>query len=85
MKTLFASWNASRLDRRARALRRSLRDHQRREQAIIFALEKRSRGLRLFHAWARNSKTIDISRTPERLPSPAIATPMFTGVAKAAA
>jgi hypothetical protein len=83
MKTLFASWNASRLDRRARALRRSLRDHQRREQAIIFALEKRSRGLRLFEAWTRNPKTINISLAPE--PAPAIATPIFRDAVKTAA
>ncbi len=80
MKTLFARWNASCLDRRARALRRSLRDHQRREGAIIFELEKRSRGLRIFEAWTRTSKTVDISR-----PSGSLLAPVFHEAVKAAA
>jgi hypothetical protein len=48
MKTLLARWIANRLESRARALRRSLRDYQRREYAYISELEERSRGLRLY-------------------------------------
>jgi hypothetical protein len=50
MKTVLARWIASRLEIRARALRRSLRDYQRREYAQISVLERRSRGLRLYAA-----------------------------------
>ena len=63
MKTLLARWIASRLDIRARALRRSLRDYQRREYAEIRVLEERC-GLRLYAAWVRNN-TMSTREMPE--------------------
>jgi hypothetical protein len=52
MRVLLASWLASRLETRARRLRRALRDHQRAELRRIKAARQRSRGLRLYAAWA---------------------------------
>jgi predicted ArsR family transcriptional regulator len=60
IETLIARWIASRLQIRARALRRSLRDYQRREYAQIRVLERRSRGLRLYAAWVLKAKAISI-------------------------
>ncbi|HET7237873.1 MAG TPA: hypothetical protein VFI76_02525 [Terrimicrobiaceae bacterium] len=66
MKTLLACWIANRNQVRARALRRSLRDYQRREYAYITALEERSRGLRLYAAWAGKKSRFSIHEVPER-------------------
>ena len=52
MRVLLASWLAGRLEIRARRLRRALRDHQRAELRRIKAARQRSRGLRLYAAWA---------------------------------
>jgi hypothetical protein len=76
MKSLLARWIASRLEIRARALRRSLRDYQRREYAQISVLEERSRGLRLYAAWVRK-KAISIREVPERWQLPQITTGGF--------
>ena len=51
-------------------LRRSLRDYQRREYAHIRVLERRSRGLRLYAAWAQKTEAIRIREAPERWPLP---------------
>jgi len=57
---------AARIERRSRAMRRSLRDFQRRESTSICALEQRSRGLRLYAAWIQKEKAIGIRKEPER-------------------
>jgi len=62
MKTLLARWIANRLESRARALRRSLRDYQRREYAYISELDER---LRLYAAWRRESAAYT-PEVPER-------------------
>ena len=85
MKTLLARWIASRLAIRARALRRSLRDYQRREYAQIRVLERRSRGLRLYAAWVRKEKAISIREAPERWQLPQITAGAFDNNMKAAA
>ncbi len=85
MKALFARWMAGRLENRARSLRRSLRDYQRRESAGINVLEQRSRGLRLYAAWAQKGKPIRIHEAPVSLSLPAVSKPSFREVAKAAA
>jgi hypothetical protein len=72
MKTLLARWIATRLEIRARALRRSLRDYQRREYTQIRVLERRSRGLRLYAAWVRKEKAISIREAPERWQLPQV-------------
>jgi hypothetical protein len=59
VKVLIASWLAGRIEIHARKLRRALRDHERSELRRIRAARQRSRGLRLYAAWARkesNSK-----------------------------
>jgi len=83
MKTLFARWIASRLEKRARILRRCLRDFQRQETIRIGALEQRSRGLRLYIAWTRNSRATPAA--PVRLSLPEVAIPIFSKTAKSAA
>jgi hypothetical protein len=52
LKILFAFRISKRLTREARFYRRALRDHLRKENARIRKLEVRSRGLRLYAAWA---------------------------------
>jgi hypothetical protein len=84
IKSLLARWIADRLGGRARALRRSLRDYQRREYAQIRVLEERSRGLRLYAAWVRKEKPISIREVPERWQLPQITTGTFHENAKAA-
>jgi hypothetical protein len=84
MKLLLARWIAGRLAGRARVLRRSLRDYQRREYAQIRVLEDRSRGLRLYAAWVRKEKPISIREVPERWQLPQIATGPFHENVKAA-
>ena len=85
MKTLLARWIASRLEIRARALRRSLRDYHRREYAQIRVLERRSRGLRLYAAWVRKEKAISIREVPERWQLPQVTAGAFHDNVKAAA
>ena len=85
IKTLIARWIASRLEIRARALRRSLRDYQRREYAQIRVLERRSRGLRLYAAWVRKEKAISLREAPERWQSPQVTAGAFHDNMKAAA
>jgi hypothetical protein len=72
MKTVLARWIASRLEIRARALRRSLRDYQRREYAQISVLERRSRGLCLYAAWVLKEKAISIREARERWQLPQV-------------
>jgi hypothetical protein len=72
MKSQLARLIAGRLGGRARALRRSLRDYQRHEYTRIFQLERRSRGLRLYAAWAQKTQAIPIRETPENLPLPRV-------------
>ena len=52
LKILLAFRMSKRLTREARFYRRALRDHMRDETARIRNLEIRSRGLRLYAAWA---------------------------------
>jgi hypothetical protein len=52
LKILFAFRISKRLTREARFYRRALRDHLRKETARTRKLEIRSRGLRLYAAWA---------------------------------
>lgn len=85
MKTLLARWIASRLAIRARALRRSLRDYQRREYADIRVLEKRSRGLRLYVAWVQKKNAAGIGEAPERWQLPHVTAGVFHENANAAA
>ena len=85
MKTLLARWIAGRLEIRAGALRRSLRDYQRREYAQIRVLERRSRCLRLYAAWVRKEKAISIREAPERWQLPQVTAGAFHDNVKAAA
>ena len=85
MKTLLARWIARHLAGRARVLRRSLRDYQRREYAQIRVLERRSRGLRLYAAWVRKEETISIREAPERWQLPQVTAGAFHDNMKAAA
>jgi uncharacterized protein YlxW (UPF0749 family) len=80
-----ARWIATRLEIRARALRRSLRDYRRREYAQIRVLERRSRGLRLYAAWVRKEKAISIREAPERWQLPQVTAGAFQDNMKAAA
>jgi hypothetical protein len=52
MKIFIARWLASRIETRARGLRRALRDHQRTELHLINAADRRALGLRLYAAWS---------------------------------
>jgi hypothetical protein len=56
VKVLIARWLASRVETRARRLRRALRDHQRAESRRIRATDRRARGLRLYAAWSWKEK-----------------------------
>ena len=85
IKSLLARWIAGRLGGRARVLRRSLRDYQRREYAQIRVLERRSRGLRLYTAWVRKEKTISLREAPERWQLPQVTAGAFHDNMKAAA
>ena len=85
MKSLLARWMAGRLRGRARVLRRSLRDYQRSEYSRIFQLERRSRGLRLYAAWARKTEAAYIYEMPESLPLPRGSARAFHDNLKAAA
>jgi hypothetical protein len=83
MKTLLSRWIANRLESRARALRRSLRDYQRREYAYISELEERSRGLRLYAAWRREGAACT-HEVPEHWELPQITSGGFHENVKAA-
>jgi hypothetical protein len=85
IKTLIARWITSRLAGRARVLRRSLRDYQRREYAQIRVLEERSCGLRLYAAWVRKEKAISIREAPESWQLPQITVGAFDDNMRAAA
>jgi hypothetical protein len=78
MKTLMARWIAHRIEIRTRHLRRALRDYQRQESARISDLETRSRGLRLYAAWATNRKR-SISDSSARSFSSKLSTEAFHG------
>jgi hypothetical protein len=60
VRVLLASWLAGHLETRARRLRRALRDHQRAELRRIKAARQRSRGLRLYAAWASKENSSKI-------------------------
>jgi hypothetical protein len=85
MKSRIARWIARRLGTRARALRRSLRDYQRREYAQISVLERRARGLRLYAAWVRKEKAVSIREAPEHWQLPQFTVGAFDDNMKAAA
>jgi hypothetical protein len=53
MKLLVAAWLANHMEKRARRLRRALRDYERAELRRIHAADRRARGLRLYAAWSR--------------------------------
>jgi hypothetical protein len=53
MKVLVAAWLAKYMEKRARRLRRALRDYERAELRKIHAADRRARGLRLYTAWFR--------------------------------
>jgi hypothetical protein len=57
---------SKRLAGEARVYRRELRDHLRKETGLIRELEIRSRGLRLYAAWA--SGVSNVTRVPENRP-----------------
>ena len=52
VKVLIAGWLASRIEIRARRLRRALRDHERAEWRLIHAADRRALGLRLYATWS---------------------------------
>jgi hypothetical protein len=70
IKILLCRWIANHIETRARAERRALRDYQRHEGLRINALEKRSRGLRLYAAWVRRPGRNNIRETSENWPLP---------------
>lgn len=51
MKHLLARWLCARAEATARATRRELRDHARRELSRADAADRRARGLRIYAAW----------------------------------
>ena len=67
LRILLASRISKRLAREARSYRRALRDHLRKETAQIRKLEIRSRGLRLYAAWASGVSNV-IQTRPEDWP-----------------
>ncbi len=85
MKTLLARWIANRLERRARTMRRSLRDYHRHQSVNISVLEQRSRGLRLYVAWAHNLKGNPHHEEPTSLRLHTEPHPAFPSNVKAAA
>ena len=56
IKLLIAGWLAARTGKRARHLRRALRDYERAELRRIHAADRRARGLRLYVAWSGQEK-----------------------------
>jgi hypothetical protein len=67
LRILLACRISKRLAREARSYRRALRDHLRKETAQIRKLEIRSRGLRLYAAWASGVSNV-IQTRPEDWP-----------------
>jgi hypothetical protein len=67
LRILLACRMSNRLAREARAYRRALRDHLRKETGLIRQLEIRSRGLRLYAAWASGVSNVTPAR-PENWP-----------------
>jgi hypothetical protein len=67
VKVLIAGWLASRIETRARWLRRALRDHQRAEWRLIHAADRRALGLRLYAAWSCKEKEAINYRTVVQL------------------
>ena len=70
LKILLCHWIASRIEARSRAQRRALRDHHRYESLEILALEQRSRGLRLYAAWAQHPEHNSIREALSGRPVP---------------
>jgi hypothetical protein len=64
LRILLACRTSKRLAREARSSRRALRDHLRKEFALIRKLEIRARGLRLYAAWASRGTNV-IQTWPE--------------------
>ena len=58
LRILLACRMSKRLAAEARAYRRALRDHLRKEAELIRELEIRSRGLRLYAAWASSVSNV---------------------------
>ena len=85
MKTLLARWIANRLERRTRTMRRALRDYHRHQSVNICALEQRSRGLRLYVAWAHKPKGNPLPEEAVNLRLHTETHPAFPGSVKAAA
>ena len=65
LRILLASRISKRLAREARSYRRALRDHLRNETAQIRKLEIRSRGLRLYAAWASGVSNVIQTRAED--------------------
>ena len=70
LKILLCHWIASRIETRSRAQRRALRDYHRQESMQILALEQRSRGLRLYAAWAHHPEHNNIHEALSGRPVP---------------
>jgi hypothetical protein len=56
IKLWIATWLSIRMEKRARRLRRALRDYERAELRRIHAADRRARGLRLYAAWFRKDR-----------------------------
>jgi len=65
LRILLACRISKRLAREARSYRRALRDHLRKETAQIRKLEIRSRGLRLYAAWASGVSNVIQTRSED--------------------
>jgi hypothetical protein len=65
LRILLACRISKRLAREARSYRRALRDHLRNETAQIRKLEIRSRGLRLYAAWASGVSNVIQTRAED--------------------
>ena len=65
LRILIACRISKRLAREARSYRRALRDHLRKETAQIRKLEIRSRGLRLYAAWASGVSNVIQTRAED--------------------
>ena len=63
LRILLARRMSKRLAWEARAYRRALRDHLRKETGLIRKLEIRSRGLRLYAAWASGVSNVTPARS----------------------
>ena len=78
LRILLACRMSKRLAAEARACRRALRDHLRKESGLIRKLEIRSRGLRLYAAWASGVSNVTPAR-PENWPQATL--PEAAGIA----